>query len=485
MGTAKKKRTKKRKRQRRGLYALAVLLFVLLLILLVLLYMISAREKTQTRTEEYQEFSVKEPEAEEVFTGLRGVETARPASVDRFGTYGVYLRLEGSVTPPEGKEISHVSLCFQQAYETRQKEEESSQFQAMYQKLLSGTEVFTTASFLNEGIVLDLLPEGEAVCCLRVAYTDETSEYLNFSDNSGMDPVDYYTLTRNGENRHIRMAFVSDSNGTYLSYRCEAAPLPDEVYDIVLDAGHGGRDTGAISGEFVERDLTFSYVTELKELLEKEGYKICLSRDGTEDKQADMAYMMYDENGRVNVACRSKAKLSLSIHFNSLASKEVHGIEIYNSSKNNTRFAKALADRLVEESGASYSTKNRDMILPGVYERTYTAEEIAKAEDKAAELQTEPLPRDLDTDYYFIIRELGELWTGAYVDGRGSTKYGENLFRDKNAGLESYLLELGYISNTAEIKNIVTNQSAYTKAIAESVTAWHDGLYDAQTGESQ
>ena len=67
-----------------------------------------------------------------------------------------------------------------------------------------------------------------------------------------------------------------------------------------------------------------------------------------------------------------------------------------------------------------------------------------------------------------MIRETGGIVTGAYIDGR-NTKFGENLYYNSNIGVESYILELGYIINKEDLKNILTKQSLYTDGIGKGI----------------
>ena len=46
------------------------------------------------------------------------------------------------------------------------------------------------------------------------------------------------------------------------------------MYDIVIDAGHGGKDTGASYGQYCEADITIKYAKELKVALENEVLKL-------------------------------------------------------------------------------------------------------------------------------------------------------------------------------------------------------------------
>ena len=78
-------------------------------------------------------------------------------------------------------------------------------------------------------------------------------------------------------------------------------------------------------------------------------------------------------------------------------------------------------------------------------------------------------PYDLTTksNYYYMIRETGGIVTGAYVDNRNES-IGENPYYNSNVGCETYLIELGYITNKNDVENINNNLDKYTNAIANT-----------------
>ena len=59
--------------------------------------------------------------------------------------------------------------------------------------------------------------------------------------------------------------------------------------------------------------------------------------------------------------------------------------------------------------------------------------------------------------------------TGAYVDDSNPDKVGVNPYYDSNIGNESYLLELGYISNKENVNVLLEEQDAIAKAVADAI----------------
>ena len=72
------------------------------------------------------------------------------------------------------------------------------------------------------------------------------------------------------------------------------------------------------------------------------------------------------------------------------------------------------------------------------------------------------------SNYYYIIRETGGIITGAYVDER-NPNYPGNPFYKSNTGTETYLLELGYITNKSDLNNIKKNIDKYSETIANTI----------------
>ena len=106
-----------------------------------------------------------------------------------------------------------------------------------------------------------------------------------------------------------------------------AGQLPGPPRLIVLDAGHGGIDSGARNLEMhlEEKNLTLDVVLRLRKLLERRGYRVILTRsDDTKLAAAQRA----DLEQRAELATRAGADLFLSVHFN-LATPTVAGTETY------------------------------------------------------------------------------------------------------------------------------------------------------------
>lgn len=108
---------------------------------------------------------------------------------------------------------------------------------------------------------------------------------------------------------------------------------------IVIDAGHGGKDPGAVSPRKTkEKTITLAYALELKKYLDsKNKYKVYLTRYS--DKFIPLSK-------RVNIARRKDADLFISLHANASRKKDIYGFSIYTlSNKSSDKEAEKLAQK--------------------------------------------------------------------------------------------------------------------------------------------
>ena len=90
---------------------------------------------------------------------------------------------------------------------------------------------------------------------------------------------------------------------------------------IVIDAGHGGRDPGAVGATAHEKDITLATAKALKERLEKSGrYRVVLTRSTDTFVELD---------NRVLIARKAGADLLISLHADAATNKETRGGSVY------------------------------------------------------------------------------------------------------------------------------------------------------------
>ena len=122
---------------------------------------------------------------------------------------------------------------------------------------------------------------------------------------------------------------------------------------IVIDAGHGGEDGGAIGANGVyEKDINLSIAFDLYYLLKASGHSVVMTRDKDillYDKTIDYKgrKKALDMAKRLEITQSFSAPIFISIHQNSFPQEKYCGLQVYYSS-NNTESV-ALAERIQKD----------------------------------------------------------------------------------------------------------------------------------------
>ena len=101
-----------------------------------------------------------------------------------------------------------------------------------------------------------------------------------------------------------------------------------DVDTVILDAGHGGADRGAVQGDVFEKDLNLDVCRKAKPLLEQKGFEVVMTRD------SDVFVPLAE---RARIANRHPNAIFISIHFNySPNGAEANGLEVFAMSPRGT-----------------------------------------------------------------------------------------------------------------------------------------------------
>lgn len=133
---------------------------------------------------------------------------------------------------------------------------------------------------------------------------------------------------------------------------------------IVVDAGHGGEDPGMVGiGGLKEKGINLSVSLKLKEILEKKGFTVVMTRkedtglyeNGTKNKKVQ------DMQNRISVMERAKPVLAVSIHQNSYTQQSVKGPQVfyYESSPEGKNLAVSIQNTLNTELSVSRPRKEK------------------------------------------------------------------------------------------------------------------------------
>ncbi len=136
---------------------------------------------------------------------------------------------------------------------------------------------------------------------------------------------------------------------------------------IIVDAGHGGSDCGAIGPSGIyEKDITLAIAKELQKQLIIEGANVLMTRTTDRDvsNQQD-ATVRVELGDRVVVAEELQADVFVSIHLNSFTSPDIGGVETYyyQGSQSGARLAYAVQKSLM----AQFNLKDRGVKTANFY----------------------------------------------------------------------------------------------------------------------
>ena len=321
---------------------------------------------------------------------------------------------------------------------------------------------FDLGEYINSGLDLEKLKVGEYILFLK---NIDKNTYYNLTNTTKYHDNDYYTMTKERKNNHITFKELTFNEKKYWTINIKEEKLPDNVYDVVIDPGHGGVDTGASNGRYHEAKYTLEYAKALYDALTEEGLKVKLTRE------TDTKIDHYGEGSRTGIPYEVKAKLMLSLHLNSSGSSKQKGVEIYRAYGGNNDYAKLIADNIVNEVPSVYSNNPVNKVTDGVYMRVYSASDKKSLIRDGQQGNFTPYEIDDTTTYYYFIRETGGIMTKAFSDGR-NPKYKANPYRDYNQGVEAYLCEMAYISQKDDLNLVLNKKDGFIRALKKSVLSY-------------
>ena len=126
------------------------------------------------------------------------------------------------------------------------------------------------------------------------------------------------------------------------------AMLPLSGKLIVIDVGHGGKDSGTSYQNILEKDLNLEIAFKLRDELIKNGADVIMTREGDYDLSSPDASRRKksDFDNRIKLINDSKADLYLSIHINYLEDSSYSGAQIFYEGDNNKQLATFLQEQL-------------------------------------------------------------------------------------------------------------------------------------------
>lgn len=135
-------------------------------------------------------------------------------------------------------------------------------------------------------------------------------------------------------------------------------------YTVIIDAGHGGFDGGAVAFDgTLEKDLNLSVALKLDSVLKIMGYDTVLVRDTdvstADDKDTERSQKVSDIKARLRLTEKYKDALFVSIHMNKYTSPQPHGAQVFYSQVDGS---KELAECIQRSITAGVQTDNKRVV---------------------------------------------------------------------------------------------------------------------------
>ncbi len=248
---------------------------------------------------------------------------------------------------------------------------------------------------------------------------------------------------KEAENEGKNPIFIAEKNDTLIKTKRK------KHKKIVLDAGHGGKDCGAMSANLVcEKDIVLEVVKFLHKELKKRGYSVLLTRD--KDIYIDLV-------GRTELANKKSADLFISVHANSIpkhSTSNAHGIETYFLSTARSERARKVAEQENKDDVNLMDYFSKSLLL-----NSLNTQRLIVSNKLAIDVQYGML-QSIRKNYPDVVdggvRE-GPFWVLA------------------GALMPSILIEIGYNSHAIESKRI--QSKPYQKILAKGIADGIDSFF--------
>ncbi|MFP6166264.1 N-acetylmuramoyl-L-alanine amidase [Helicobacter pylori] len=248
---------------------------------------------------------------------------------------------------------------------------------------------------------------------------------------------------KEAENESKDQVFIAEKNDAFIKTKRK------KHKKIVLDAGHGGKDCGAMSANLVcEKDIVLEVVKFLHKELKKRGYSVLLTRD--KDIYIDLV-------GRTELANRKSADLFISVHANSIpkhSTSNAHGIETYFLSTARSERARKVAEQENKDDVNLMDYFSKSLLL-----NSLNTQRLIVSNKLAIDVQYGML-QSVRKNYPDVVdggvRE-GPFWVLA------------------GALMPSILIEIGYNSHAIESKRI--QSKPYQKILAKGIADGIDSFF--------
>ncbi len=221
----------------------------------------------------------------------------------------------------------------------------------------------------------------------------------------------------------------------------------DKISFIIIDAGHGGRDPGAIGkGGVKEKSITLCVARELKNYLEGklEGVRIILTRN------SDTFIELGRRTEIANSHLREKENgIFISIHVNASISPRISGFETYFLSQSASN----------DDARATAALENNVIVLEDRNRR--------KSYDDAAQMEAFMLTAQIQRESSLLAESIQSSMDRGISEFKSRGVKKADFFVLRGSLMPAILAEIGYITNRKELLSI--KKSSYQKKIARGL----------------
>ena len=269
--------------------------------------------------------------------------------------------------------------------------------------------------------------------------------------------VKHFTLKPNTKYKHHRLVVdIIDLEAKYTVKATE--PVKDQTLSsrkiILIDAGHGGEDSGAIGkNKTQEKNVNLAIAKKLVATINKNPeLKAILTRSGD-------YYIPLTK--RITIAQKENATMFISIHADSVESSSAKGASIYTLSEkgNNSKLAKQLeqSQNLVDQFGGVETVIDNDQFLKNI---------LTDFSRKDRDIQSQNLAKE-------ILKELDKIGPVHKIEPQKA-----NFVVLKSPTIPSILVETAFISNPTQEKRLTNSkqQQKIANAIYQGIIDYYLNL---------
>ncbi len=223
---------------------------------------------------------------------------------------------------------------------------------------------------------------------------------------------------------------------------------------VVLDAGHGGHDSGALGKKYKEKDLSLQMILKLGQLIEEQYADIEVVYTRTSDKFLPL----YE---RIGIANKKKADLFLSIHCNYISNAKTKGTETFVMGLHRAAENLAVAQR-----------ENEVILMENDYTSNYEGFDPNSPVGHIVLSSFQDAYLEKSLGFASKVEKNFDALGGTH--SRGVKQAGFAVLR--RATMPSVLIETGFLSNEEEEERIGSDDGQYAvaKSICDALASFFD-----------